>query len=396
MHLVLEKYKSAVSKELISILDWWYKHMIDNDNGGFWGSVNNYNQISPDAPKGIVLNSRICWAFSAAYLQKNDLQYLQIASRAFDYIKKHFIDEDYGGVYWSVDESGKMLDGRKQIYGLAFTIYAFAEYYKVTNNNETLSIAKDLFLTIEKYSFDKSKTGYIEAFARDWSSSDDLRLSEKDDNQKKTMNTHLHIIEAYANLYSVWPDTGLKKKILLLLDNFNQHIVNPKNYHLNLFMDEDWNVHSSLISYGHDIEAAWLLQECTEIVGETSYIEKYKSIAVKMADAALEGWDIKNGGLWYEYDTATNHWQNEKHWWPQAEAMVGFFNAYQITGDEKYLHLSELSFDFITKHLKDKINGEWFWGINENGTLMEKEKAGFWKCPYHNSRACIEIIKRLS
>ena len=390
----LKAYKNKAEEELSAILLWWQQFMPDEQKGGFYGSVNNQNKADADAAKGIVLNSRILWSFSAAYLFEQEEKYKMIAKRAYQYIIKHFIDEKYGGVFWSVDASGKMLDGRKQIYGLAFTIYALAEFYKATKNEEALSIAKVLFNVIEKYSFDKEKTGYVEAFTRDWSHSGNLRLSDKDDNEKKTMNTHLHIIEAYANLYMVWRDADLKNKILLLLDNFDQHIINQQNDHLNLFLDENWNLKSSLISFGHDIEAAWLLQECAEIIGEASYIENYKSYAIKIANAALEGWDERNGGLWYEYDPATNHWIKEKHWWPQAEAMVGFFNAYQISNNIKYLDLSKASFDCILAYLKDQTNGEWFWGIRENDSLIEKEKAGFWKCPYHNSRACLEIIKR--
>lgn len=392
---ILLQYKNVVQPELNSILEWWMKFMVDEKNGGFYASVNNENIPVENEAKGIVLNSRICWAFSAAYLQNNKTEYLQIAKRAFEYIKEFFVDKEYGGVFWSVNEHGEMQDGRKQIYGIAFTIYAFAEYFKASKNEEALTIAKNLFAVIERYSFDKNKTGYLEALSRDWSIADDLRLSEKDDNEKKTMNTHLHVIEAYANLYTVWKDEGLKNEIILLLNNFDDYIINHQNFHLNLFMDEDWNVHSTLVSYGHDIEAAWLLQECAEIISDSSQIKKYKDYSIKLTDAALEGWDEKHNGLWYEYEPATNHWLKEKHWWPQAEAMVGFLNAYQLTQNEKYLDYSISALNFIKENLKDANHGEWFWGIEENKKIMDKEKAGFWKCPYHNTRACLEIIKRV-
>lgn len=391
----LSTYKAAMETELRLILDWWMHYMIDERNGGFHGTVSNNNEPAV-TEKGVVLNSRILWSFSAAYNFSSEEEYLKIAERAFSYIENNFIDYRYGGVFWSVDAKGKMKDGKKQVYGLAFCIYGLSEYYKVSGDNTALIIAKDLYNTIEQYSFDKEHGGYIEAFTREWYHSGDLRLSDKDDNERKTMNTHLHIIEAYANLYTVWPDDVLKQKIENLLDYFDRYIINKQTNHLNLFMNDEWNVRSSLISFGHDIEASWLLQECAEAIQHQNYINQYKQLAVLLADAAAEGIDTSDGGLWYEFEPANSHWIKEKHWWPQAEAMVGFFNAYQITGEEKYLHHSLNCFEFVKNKIKDNEKGEWLWGIKEDNTIIKKEKAGLWKCPYHNSRACIELIKRIS
>lgn len=388
-------YHSEVKQELEEILCWWASQMIDEQYGGFYGSLNNDNEVDEASAKGIVLNSRILWTFSAAYRYEKKPKYKEIANRAYQYIIRHFLDDQYGGVYWSVGRQGNMADGRKQIYGLAFCIYGLAEYYKISSDENALKKAISLYNDIEKYSFDGQYGGYIEALNRDWSQAGDLRLSEKDDNEKKSMNTHLHIIEGYANLYSVWPDEKLKLKIVGLLDNFEQHIINSENHHLNLFFDEAWNVRSTMISYGHDIESAWLLQESAEIITEDLYIKKYKDLAVKMAVASLEGIDKKDGGMYYEIDPVSNHIIQEKHWWPQAEAMVGFFNAYQINREIHFLDQSLKSFEYIKNFLKDAKYGEWFWGIDENGEVMNKEKAGFWKCPYHNGRACLEIVKRI-
>jgi len=392
----LLRYSNEVKDELSQILQWWEHHMIDDKQGGFFGSANNDNVSDKQADKGVVLNSRILWTFSSAYLFSKEKKHQALADRAFEYIVHQFADIDFGGVFWSVDAEGKMKDERKQIYGLAFCIYALAEYCKIANNDSALQLAKKLYQDIERYSFDKENGGYIEAFTRDWKNADDLRLSEKDDNERKTMNTHLHIVEAYANLYSVWPDNILKEKIISLLEIFDRHIIHKKNDHLHLFMEDNWNVRSTLISFGHDIEAGWLLLECAEVIDDGSLIGKYRQLAIKLTEAAAEGLDNTDGGLWYEYEPKTEKWEKEKHSWPQAEAMVGFFNAWQITGDEKYLRHSINSFEFIKKYLKDIPNGEWFWGIEENGNVMNKEKAGFWKCPYHNARACMEIYKRIS
>lgn len=391
--VVLANYKISVEEELDAILAWWATYMVD-ERGGFYGSVNNANEPDLAAVKGIVLNSRILWTFSAAYSRSRQHQHLVIAHRAFEYINEYFIDDQYGGVYWSVDAQGKMADGRKQVYGQAFCMYGMAEYYKATGNKSALQLAKKIFEQIEQYAFDKDRGGYIEAFTREWQSADDLRLSEKDENEKKTMNTHLHIVEAYANLYSIWPDASLRGKISDLLRLFDEYIISKKDQHLHLFMDENWQVKSSLVSFGHDIEAAWLLLECAGAINDKLYIDRYKSLSMALADAAARGRDT-DGGLWYEYDPAQESWIKEKHSWPQAEAMVGFFEAWQLTNKPLYLKYSKDAFEFIKDTIKDKVNGEWYWGIHEDGSPMQKEKAGFWKCPYHSARACMEISNRI-
>lgn len=390
----LTEYKTQMDEELLSVLNYWKDFTVDEEDGGFFGSVSNENIPDKTAPKGIVLNSRILWTFSAGFLYSKDQQYLRIAERAFQYIIRHFTDPEFGGVYWSVDYRGKMLDGKKQIYGLAFCIYGMSEYYKATHKEKALTFSKELFEMIEKYSYDKKIGGYLEAFTRDWQPISDLRLSEKDDNEKITANTHLHIIEAYANLYLVWPDEALEERISTLLKIFSGHFIRSDNYHLNLFFDEHWAIRSSLVSYGHDIEAAWLLLRCAEILGNEEYINEYKQMAVKMTDAAAEALD-SDGGLWYEYEAGKDIWVKEKHSWSQAEAMIGFLNAWQISGKEKYLQHSLNSWEFIKRSIKNHVNGEWFWGIEENGSVMKKEKAGFWKCPYHSTRAFLEIINRI-
>ena len=392
----LPQFRTEVFDELSNILGYWINNTIDDKGGGFFGRVDNNNTPDPLAPRGVVLNSRILWTFSTAYLFEKNPAYLQMASRAYRYIVDHFIDRKHGGVFWSVDHNGAMLNGRKQIYGLAFCIYGLAEYYKATRETMALHLAMNLFEHIEKYSFDYKQGGYFEAFTQGWKPADDLRLSEKDNNEKKTANTHLHVIEAYANLYTVSPNEQLRENIKHLLDVFEQHFIDPVTHHLRLFMDENWLSRSSLISYGHDIEAAWLLLHCSKTIGNAGYISRFKELSLKITDAAAEGLDEEDGGLWYEYDPAFDELVKEKHSWPQAEAMIGFLNAYQLSGNEKYLQHSVNAWEFIKLHIKDHDNGEWFWGVNADYSVMQKEKAGFWKCPYHNTRACLELMKRLN
>lgn len=387
--------QNQFANELNNILDYWMNYSVDKDFGGFFGSVSNDNAVNHTANKGAVLNARILWSFSAGYKTTGNRYYKKMAERSYDYIINNFIDKELGGVYWSLQHDGKMADAKKQIYAIAFTIYGLAEYYQISDNAAALELAKQLFQDIEKYSYDIKKGGYIEAFARDWSEIFDARLSAKDANERKTMNTHLHILEAYTNLYRVWKDEYLALKIKELIFVFKNHIINPTNHHLHLFFDDDWNVKSNTISYGHDIEASWLLLEAAEVLGEKDIIELIKEAAVVIAKCSMEGLG-EDGSLNYEFEPHENLMVTEKHWWVQAEAMVGFLNAWQLTNDKRFFFLFLNAWKFIQSSIIDKKNGEWFWGVDKNGALMQGyDKAGFWKCPYHNSRACIEVRKRL-
>lgn len=393
----LNIYKKELEKELGNILSYWSNNTQDIVQGGFYGKININNHVIAGSPKGSVLNARILWSFSAAYNLTKNKAYLQIAYRAYHYIADHFMDKKHGGVYWTADHKGNKLDTKKQVYASAFAIYALSEYYKASNTEKVLAEAIELYKLLLLKSFDRQSTGYLEAFTEDWQPISDLRLSAKDANEKKTMNTHLHVLEGYTNLYRVWPDELLKQQINLLLGDFLDHFIHAESGHLNLFFDQEWNKRSTLVSYGHDMEASWLLLASAEAINNTVMIERLKNIAIKISEATQEEGLDHDGGFWYEFEPAENHLIKEKHWWVQAEAMVGFFNAWQITGNDGYLDISMANWNFVKAKLLDTQNGEWFWGVDEHGKVMSKDdKAGLWKCPYHNSRACIEIIRRIS
>jgi mannobiose 2-epimerase len=391
----LDQYKKELQNELSGLLNFWQKNTVDKEFGGFYGKLDNSNKVFPRAPKGSVLNSRILWTFSGAYSLTGNMDYLNTAERAFGYIIDHFIDKKYGGVYWSVNYKGAPFDTKKQIYALSFAIYGLSEFYQCSKNLQAKELAIDLYNLIVDHSYDTVNGGYIEALSRDWKEINDLRLSEKDANEKKSMNTHLHILEGFANLYRIWPNGVLKRKIIELINIFPDHIIDKKSNHLVLFFDDEWNAKSNIISYGHDIEAAWLIHEAAEMTDNAELIQRVKTQALKLANAAAEGLD-NDGGLWYEYEVDRGYLIKEKHSWPQAEAMTGFYNAWQITGDESYFKKSLASWKFVQDHILDKVNGEWFWGVTENYSLMEEDKVGIWKCPYHNGRACIELIRRIN
>lgn len=393
---MLKKLKDEMKSDLVdNILPYWINKMTDEIYGGFFGQMTGEENLISKADKGGILNARILWTFSAAYNDLNDKLYLQVAHRAYDYMIQHFFDEINGGTYWSLQFDGQPKDTKKQIYSQAFFIYALTEYYKASKIEQSLHKAIELYQLIEKHSFDKTRNGYMEAFSQKWHLLEDLRLSEKDANENKTMNTHLHILEAYTNLYQVWKDKTLETQLENLIELFNNRITDSQNFHLRLFFNDDWECKSSLISYGHDIEASWLIYEAAEVLAKHDLLEKTKWISQKIAWVSMEGLQ-PDGSLCYEKNVSNGHIDYERHWWPQAEAVVGFLNAYKLTGEQEYLTRASKCWQYIKNFLIDRENGEWFWGIYVDGKVNRKDdKAGFWKCPYHNSRACLETIRRV-
>lgn len=394
MTSILHTLRNEVQEVLTTnILPYWIHRMIDT-RGGFYGRINGNDELVPEADKGAILNARILWTFSAAYRLLRRKDYLQVATRAKRVIINDFFDKEYGGIYWSLKNNGIPSDTKKQIYALGFAIYGLSEYHRATGDEESLNYAIRLFRDIETHSFDTVKNGYREATTRDWQEIADMRLSEKDANERKTMNTHLHILEPYTNLYRVWKDEQLKEQIRNLVLLFIEKIKHPDTHHLQLFFDDDWNSKHSIISYGHDIEASWLIHEAALELGDTELLAKVEPVIQQIAIAASEGL-TDNGGMMYE--TNGTETDTDYHWWVQAETVVGYLNIYQHFGDKESLEKSLRCWDFIKNHLIDHTHGEWLWSVHADGTPNhEDDKAGFWKCPYHNGRMCMEIIERFN
>lgn len=378
-----------------NILRFWLDKMVDQEHGGFYGRIDGHEHLHADAEKGAILNARILWAFSAAYRVLGDETYLEAASRAKHYIIDHFIDPEYGGVYWSLDCNGKPLDTKKQFYAIGFAIYGMSEYARATGDAEALKVAIDLYRCIEEHALDHEYNGYIEAMTRDWQPIADMRLSELDANYPKSQNTHLHIIEPYTNLYRVWKSDELKASLHNLIDIFTDRILNPETHHLDLFFDMDWKRGAgALESYGHDIECSWLIHEAALVLGDAEVLKKVEPIVEMVAKASEKGLNA-DGSMVHEANLDTGYVDSDLHWWVQAEAVVGFFNIYQYFGDESALQKAQHCWTYIKENLIDDENGEWHWSRRKDGTLnLDDDKAGFWKCPYHNSRMCLEIIER--
>lgn len=382
---------NGFKKELTdNILPFWIEKMQDDEHGGFYGRIDGNEALHPKASKGAVLNARILWTFSAAYRISQKEEYLKIAQRAFKYIKDYFIDKTHGGVYWEIDYRGNPVNTKKQTYAQGFALYGFSEFYRATQNSEALELAKEFFFLLEKC-FDNKSGGYLEAYTHDWQPIEDVRLSDKDANEKKTMNTHLHVLEPYTNLCRIWDNEQLKNAQRKLIHIFTDKILDTNTNHLNLFFDEEWNVKSTAISYGHDIEATWLLYEAAEVLGDKELTGQIEKLSLKIADAASEGLQ-PDGSMIYEKEN--NHTDSERHWWVQAEAVVGYMYAYKIAGNADYKNKAERVWAYIQQALTDKNNGEWYWSRLPDGSINRlDDKAGFWKCPYHNGRMCMEMIE---
>lgn len=391
----IKTMKEEMLSELTgNILPFWTDKMKDTAHGGFLPRISGTGIVDGSAEKGAVLNARILWTFSAAYRVTGKLEYLETATTAKREIIDRFYDRTYGGVYWSLTSEGKPADRKKQIYAIGFAIYGLSEYARATGDSEALDYAVRLFHDIENHSFDIERNGYLEALAGNWAPIRDMRLSAKDLNTCKTMNTHLHILEPYTALYRVWRDPQLEKQLRNLISLFTDRILDSKTGHLRLFFDQDWKCDNDIVSFGHDIEASWLLYEAAEVLKDRQLTDRIIPVVISIANAASEGY-IPGGGMIYELHGDTGAIDADRHWWVQAETVVGYFNLWQITGREDALEKAVGCWQFIKRHIIDHTGGEWHWSLRADGCPnTDDDKAGFWKCPYHNSRMCLKIIER--
>jgi cellobiose epimerase len=390
-----KQLKHEFEQELIgNILPFWIEKVYDPDNKTFYGRIDLNGKPDQQANKSAVLITRILWTFSAAYRMYPNPEYKQMAGEAFRILATFFLDKEYGGIFWEIQSNHSPANTKKQFYALAFCIYACSECYLAFGNEQAREMALSLYRILEMKSFDPSNNGYIDVLSRDYRMISGLRLSEKEMADTWTMNTHLHILEAYTNLFRIWKNNELKLQLTNLLNLFLEKILNPQTWHFQLFFDKNWKNVGDVDSYGHDIEGTWLMVEAAEALNNTTILEKVNRVAIKMADTTIqEGWRETTGGLLYEKENGKLH--EEFHWWPQAESVIGFFNAWQISKDKKYLNIALKNWEFIKEYISDKKHGEWFWGVDQSLNPLAVEKVNGWKGPYHNSRMCMEMVRRL-
>jgi mannobiose 2-epimerase len=391
-----DNLRSAIEEELTgNILPFWMSHPVDQVRGGFYGAIRNDLQIDDEVPRSAILCARILWTFSAVFRKYGNKTYLSTAQHAHAYLNQIFLDPEYGGLYWSVDAEGNPVHSRKHHYAQAFGIYGLSEYFRATGESQSLETAQVLFHLLEQHGYDSKNGGYIEGSSRDWGNLEDMRLSNKEINCRKSMNSMLHILEAYTNLLRVWEDDKLKARHKALIKNFLEKIIDPQGNHFKLFFDDDWNSLVPNISYGHDIEGSWLLAEAAEVQGDATLLEEVQEAALKMAQAVYEQGRDSDGGLFYE-SIQDEIVETYKSWWVQAEAMVGFYNAYQLSDQSHFLEAVQQCWSYIQTHLIDRTCGDWYKQRLPDGSVDESVyKVGPWECPYHHSRACLEMIERL-
>ncbi len=360
--------------------------------GGFYGAMDSSGVVDKEADRGAVLNARILWSFAAAYRVLGDKEYLICATHAKEYLLENFYDFESGSLCWSVDCYGVPKDTKNQFYALGFAIYALSEYHRATGDEDALEHAKRLFRSIEVHSYVVDSNGYIEARTGEWEAIEDLRLSEKDDNAPLTMNTHLHILEAYTNLYRVWKSEELHEALKRLINIFTDKIYNPATGHLSLFFDMEWQRLDGIYSYGHDIEASWLILEAAQVAGDNDLISKVMPIVARVAEVSQEGLR-PDGSMVYERH-ASGEVDTDRHWWVQAECVVGLMWLAKFHNDPTAEQKAIECWEYIKREIVDLEGGEWWWSRREDGSVnLSEDKAGMWKCPYHNSRMCLEVLE---
>lgn len=388
--MMVEEVKNHL---LNTIIPFW-KNLRDDENGGYYGWLDYDLKLDKKAVKGCILNSRITWFFANAYTLLKDESLLDEARHGYEFLKEHCIDKENGGIYWSIRYDGTPEDTTKHTYNQAFCIYALSSYYEASGDKEALDLAKQLFALIEEKCTDE--VGYLEAFTKDFKPESNEKLSENGVLADKTMNTLLHVFEAYTELYRVSKDEAVKKRLMWIMDTFADKVYNPKLHRQEVFFDANYNSIIDLHSYGHDIETAWLMDRGTEVLGEPEYTAKMspitKDLTAQIYKIAFDGHSLANECCKGEVNT-------HRIWWVQAETVVGFLNGYEKDSSKKeYLEAAEHEWEFIKEHVVDKREGsEWFWEVRPDGTPFEgRPIVEPWKCPYHNGRMCFEVIRRMS
>lgn len=383
---------AEMKQHLEEVLLPFWKGLKDEEYGGFYGWMDTELKVDKKAVKGCILNSRILWFFSNAWMTLKDDSLKEYADHAFDFMKKYCYDEERGGVYWSVTYDGKPEDTTKHTYNQAFAIYALSSYYAASGNEEAIAMARALRDVLETKCCDE--VGYKEALDIDFQPAENDKLSENGVMADRTMNTLLHVFEAYTELYRVTKDEIAGKKLRWMMDLVAEKIYNPELHRQEVFFDNEYNSLIDLHSYGHDIETAWLVDRGAEVLGDAAYSAKIAPIT-----ADLEQNVYKKAYSNHSFKNECERGVDDEHrvWWVQAEAIVGFYNGWQKDNSKKhYLEAAEDIWNFTKEYMIDKREGsEWYWRTDEFGNPdLEKPIVEPWKCPYHNGRMCMEIIKR--
>lgn len=388
----MQNMVNEIKEHLISDIIPFWENLKDETYGGFYGYMDYDLKVDRKAVKGCILNSRITWFFANAYTLLGETELLTYARHGYEFLKNYCMDKEKGGVFWSVTYDGKPEDTTKHTYNQAFSIYALSSYYEASGDEEALALAKQLMEIIEERC--TNENGYMEAFDREFKPVENDKLSENGVIAEKTMNTLLHVFEAYTELYRVSKDARAKERLEWMMDLMAERIYNPALHRQEVFFDNDYHSLIDLHSYGHDIETAWLIDRGVEVLEEESYEKKMtpitRNLTERIYEVAFDGHSLANE---CENGVVNQH----RIWWVQAETVVGFLNGYQKDKSRReYLEAAKSQWQFIKDHVIDKRKGsEWFWEVNPDGTpIPDRPIVEPWKCPYHNGRMCFEVLKR--
>ncbi len=384
----------ALDEMYNNILPYWMNRVKDESTGGYHGAFHTDDSPDLSAERVLILNARLLWTYSSAYRVLGDKAYLEEAWYAYRYFMKYFYDEKNGGFYYSVHPDGSPAQDFKLVYGQAFAIYGLSEFYRVSGHEPALNDAVALYEKLEQVALDPVNGGYWETFSADWSERADAKRSLSH-NATKSMNTHLHMIEAYTSLLRVYPTPKMKEDATRHFNIMTKKILNRASGHYYLYLQDNWEHTNLWESYGHDIEGSWLMNECAHVIGDKALIAESKKIATEIAQACMKS--IMPDGSMLEEGTPEGTFMHRKRvWWIQAENVVGMLNAWQASGNALFLKTSLNCALYIRSYMSDRVNGEWFGTLDDNkqpGTV-HPEKVSGWKCPYHNARMALEIVER--
>lgn len=384
------KMREEISRELKDRIIPFWKGLRD-PSGGYIGQVEFDLTRRPDADRGCILNSRILWFFSEGYMLLKDESLLDEAGHAYEMLKR-MTDGENGGVFWSVHPDGSPADTTKHAYNQAFAIYALSAYYRASKNPEALKLAEELFEITETKCRDGG--GYLEAFTADWKPAGNDKLSENGVEAGRTMNTLLHMLEGCTGLYEANRSEAVRARLYDIADVFEHRIYNPEKHRQEVFFDADYNTLIDLHSFGHDIETSWLMDHTLDVLGDNALTERIRPLLLSMADRTYHDALTESG---FCNESECGRVNTDRIWWVQAEALLGFLNAYKHTGEERYKSAVLSQWRYIRDVLSDRREGsEWFWSVREDGVPNEKPIVEQWKCPYHNGRMCFEVLKRIS
>ena len=362
----------------------FWNNLYDSEYGGFYGSADSDNNINKTSPKSAVLQTRILWFYSSCYKALKDKNLFEYASRQFDFIIKYMIDENDGGIFWDVEYDGKVKDRQKHTYALAFALYSISAYYSVSKNKSAFDAAQRLFNLIERDY--KDEYGYTEVFSLDKSVKGSAR----------TMNTLLHIIEAYTEYHAAVNTAESRKALEYSLDLVRTKAYNDDLCRIECNFDEFMNPVGDVLSYGHDIEASWIVYRACEILGNDEILSDLSPKLDKLTQNVISKGFVDNGRNGIYYECKNNIDNTYRSWWVMSEAIVALVHRYNLYKDKQSIYLAENVWDYVKKYFISP-HGEWHTQVDEKGEAIKSRSGlcGAWKCPYHNGRMCLELMEML-